>query len=112
VAEDEFDSSLEQTRTDQDTPDSISALTVAAETAVSDVPVIGDGREETDRMKLPFPIVGIGGSAGSVEACIELFQNLPSATGMAYVIVPHLAADQRATCRKLSRDTQRCRPCR
>jgi two-component system CheB/CheR fusion protein len=96
VAEDEFDSSLEQTRRDQDTPDSLTAPMVAAETVVSNVPVIGDGREETERTRLPFPVVGIGGSAGSVEACIELFQNLPSATGMAYVIVPHLAANQKS----------------
>ncbi len=38
----------------------------------------------------PFPIVGIGASAGGLEA-LELFlQNVPSGSGMAFVIVQHL----------------------
>ena len=37
-----------------------------------------------------FPIVGIGASAGGLEAFTELLQNLPSDTGMAFVFVPHL----------------------
>ncbi|HEV8618048.1 MAG TPA: chemotaxis protein CheB [Candidatus Udaeobacter sp.] len=36
------------------------------------------------------PIVGIGGSAGGFEAAMELLQNLPPSTGMAFVIVQHL----------------------
>src|SRR5436190_559372 len=36
------------------------------------------------------PIVGIGGSAGGFEAAMELLQNLPPRTGMAFVIVQHL----------------------
>lgn len=37
-----------------------------------------------------FPIVGIGASAGGLEAFTELLQNLPRATGMAFVLVQHL----------------------
>ncbi len=37
-----------------------------------------------------FPIVGIGASAGGLEAFTELLQNLPTDTGMGYVFVPHL----------------------
>ena len=38
----------------------------------------------------PFPIVGIGASAGGLEA-LELFlQNVPAGSGMAFVIVQHL----------------------
>jgi two-component system CheB/CheR fusion protein len=37
-----------------------------------------------------FPIVGIGASAGGLEAFTELLQNLPSDTGMGFVFVPHL----------------------
>jgi two-component system, chemotaxis family, CheB/CheR fusion protein len=36
------------------------------------------------------PIVGIGGSAGGFEAAMELLRQLPSSTGMAFVIVQHL----------------------
>jgi two-component system CheB/CheR fusion protein len=37
-----------------------------------------------------FPIVGIGASAGGLEAVSELLAELPAATGMAYVLVQHL----------------------
>lgn len=36
-----------------------------------------------------FPIVGIGASAGGLEALDELFDHLPSDTGMAFVVVTH-----------------------
>src|SRR5438067_11476184 len=42
---------------------------------------------------LPFPVVGIGASAGGVEAYIELLAALAPDTGMAFVLVPHLSAD-------------------
>ncbi len=38
-----------------------------------------------------FPIVGVGASAGGLEAFIALFRALPADTGMAFVLVPHLA---------------------
>src|SRR6266480_1818385 len=44
----------------------------------------------TAKENLSCPIVGIGGSAGGFEAAIELLQNLPPRTGMAFVIVQHL----------------------
>jgi two-component system CheB/CheR fusion protein len=37
-----------------------------------------------------FPIVGIGSSAGGLEALQELFNNMPSDTGMGFVVVSHL----------------------
>ncbi len=37
-----------------------------------------------------FPIVGIGASAGGLEACSDLLKVLPASLGMAYVVVPHL----------------------
>jgi two-component system CheB/CheR fusion protein len=40
---------------------------------------------------LPFPIVGIGASAGGLEAFREMLGALPTDTGMAYVVVQHLA---------------------
>src|SRR6266540_3719186 len=38
-----------------------------------------------------FPIVGIGASAGGLEACSELLSVLPENAGMALVVVQHLA---------------------
>lgn len=41
-----------------------------------------------------FPIVGIGASAGGLEALEEFFAHLPPDTGMAFVIVTHLLPDR------------------
>ena len=38
----------------------------------------------------PFPIVGIGASAGGLESYMELFKQMPGNTGMAFVLVSHL----------------------
>src|SRR5712692_1592069 len=37
-----------------------------------------------------FPIVGIGASAGGLEAFSELLKSLPADTGMALVLIQHL----------------------
>lgn len=37
-----------------------------------------------------FPIVGIGASAGGLEAFESFFHHVPADTGMAFVLVPHL----------------------
>ena len=40
--------------------------------------------------RLPFTVVGIGASAGGVEAFVEFFDAMPADTGMAFVLVQHL----------------------
>jgi two-component system CheB/CheR fusion protein len=40
---------------------------------------------------LPFPVVGIGASAGGLEAFTEFLRALPADTGMAFVLVSHLS---------------------
>src|SRR6266576_100643 len=47
-------------------------------------------RAKTQKKSVGCPIVGVGGSAGGFEAAMELLQNLPPRTGMAFVIVQHL----------------------
>jgi two-component system, chemotaxis family, CheB/CheR fusion protein len=37
-----------------------------------------------------FPVVGVGASAGGLEAFTELFRHLPADTGMAFVLIQHL----------------------
>jgi two-component system CheB/CheR fusion protein len=44
---------------------------------------------ENDQKK-SFYIVGMGGSAGSLEAFEQFLQNMPDDTGLAFVIVSHL----------------------
>ena len=41
-----------------------------------------------------FPIVGIGASAGGLDAIKKLLENLPEQTGFAFVIIQHLAENQ------------------
>ncbi|WP_135435330.1 CheR family methyltransferase [Hymenobacter fodinae] len=41
-----------------------------------------------------FPIVGLGGSAGSLEALELFFTHLPAQTGAAFVVVTHLGPQQ------------------
>ena len=41
-------------------------------------------------------IVGIGASAGGLEAINELFDNMPSDTGFAFVVVQHLSPDYKS----------------
>ncbi|RAK66844.1 chemotaxis protein CheB [Hymenobacter edaphi] len=43
-----------------------------------------------------FPVVALCGSAGSIGALEQFFRNLPAAPGMAFVVVVHLAANQRS----------------
>jgi two-component system CheB/CheR fusion protein len=40
--------------------------------------------------RLPFTVVGMGASAGGVEAFVEFFDAVPTDTGMAFVLVQHL----------------------
>ena len=45
------------------------------------------------RAYLPFHIVGIGASAGGLQALEEFFDNVAIDSGMAYVVVQHLSPD-------------------
>jgi len=61
-------------------------------------PVVVDDKlnEAESESPLPFPIVGIGASAGRVEAYIELFGSLTPDTGMAFLVITHLLADHKS----------------
>ena len=43
----------------------------------------------SDGARSGFPVVGIGASAGGLEALEELLRNLPIETGMAFVVLTH-----------------------
>ena len=40
-----------------------------------------------------FTVVGIGGSAGGLEAFTKFIENLSPSLGMAYIFIPHLSPD-------------------
>ncbi len=51
--------------------------------------------------RLPFPVVGIGASAGGLEACTALLKALPANSGMAFVVVQHLDPHHQSLLREL-----------
>jgi two-component system CheB/CheR fusion protein len=54
-----------------------------------------------------FPIVGLGASAGGLDALQTFFRHMPADTGVAFVVVTHLAPDQVSLLPEL---LQRCTP--
>jgi two-component system CheB/CheR fusion protein len=54
-----------------------------------------------------FPVVGIGASAGGLEALEQFFNNMPSNTGMAFVVIQHLDPNYKGMlCELLQRTTE------
>jgi two-component system CheB/CheR fusion protein len=51
-------------------------------------------REAEDGFLLPVPIVGVGASAGGLEAVTQLLEALPAEPGLALLIVLHLQRDR------------------
>ncbi|HEY0007527.1 MAG TPA: chemotaxis protein CheB, partial [Tepidisphaeraceae bacterium] len=62
--------------------DSVRPLPVDRETQ----PVDGEGAP-----RLAFPVVGLGASAGGLEAYTEFLQAMPANSGMAFVLIQHLS---------------------
>jgi two-component system CheB/CheR fusion protein len=60
-----------------------------SENALPDAQV--EAEDAANDNSLPFPIVGIGASAGGVEALQRLFKSLPPDPNIAYLVVVHLA---------------------
>ena len=46
---------------------------------------------ELIKSRLEFPVVGIGASAGGLQALLRLFEQMPPANGMAFVVILHLS---------------------
>ncbi|MCI3952467.1 MAG: methylase of chemotaxis methyl-accepting protein, partial [Burkholderiales bacterium] len=58
-------------------------------TTSSDAPAVTGVAAQT-----PVPVVGIGASAGGLDAIAELLSALPATTGLAYLVVQHLAPER------------------
>ena len=54
-------------------------------------PSAGEPSPQPAATELPFPVVGIGASAGCIPALRQLFETMPAAPGMAFVVVVHLS---------------------
>ncbi len=57
----------------------------------------------TDTSSNSFPIVGIGASAGGLEALSRFFSTIPADSGMAFVVIQHLAPDRESLMPELLR---------
>ena len=66
--------------------------------SVSTVPDSSGSNKEADTRnhQLEFPVVGIGASAGGLEAIQEFFENMTSQPEAAFVIVQHLSPDHKS----------------
>lgn len=59
-------------------------------------PVSGPDNPHLSTSHLDFPVVGIGASAGGLEAIGTFFRQMPSDCGMAFVVVLHLSPDHQS----------------
>src|SRR3569833_2282638 len=48
-----------------------------------------------------FYVVGIGSSAGGLDAIQELFNNIPANTGYGFVLIQHLSPDHKSLLREI-----------
>ncbi len=51
---------------------------------------------ENETPSLDFPVIGIGASAGGLEALQEFFKNMPEDSGAGFVVVQHLSPDYKS----------------
>ena len=80
------DGSGEKNRTGEEQTARLTELGLRVETAA----------EEQQAPALPYPVVAFGASAGGLQALKEVLENLKPQTGIAFVLVTHLAPDQRS----------------
>jgi two-component system CheB/CheR fusion protein len=86
-----------------------------SETSTSTVPPEHDGASLNGpgaaqrSSSLNFPVVGIGASAGGVQALLRFFENAPADMGMAFVVVLHLSAKHVSSADKVLQHVTRMR---
>lgn len=66
---------------------------------------------ETVKSALPFPVAGIGASAGGLDALKKFFTAMPPDSGVAFILIPHLDPSHRSLmvellCRQTSMPVQ------
>src|SRR3984893_6896893 len=62
--------------------------------SASEPPEVPGAEDFLERAFLPFPVVGIGASAGGIEALNAFFDALPRECAMAFVVVQHLPPER------------------
>ena len=77
-------------------PDSVPPPTKATSPPVRPTRIRHPKPANTQPSNTPFDVVGIGASAGGLEACTKLLEALPVPTGAAFILVQHLAPNQKS----------------
>src|ERR1700740_1538443 len=62
--------------------------------SAAEPPEVSAPDDFVDRPVLPFPVGGIGASAGGIEPLNALFDGLPRECTMAFVVVQHLPPER------------------
>ncbi len=73
----------------------LSDATAIPPVAAQDITVDSDAIE-LHPPALPYPLVAVGASAGGFNAFREILENLPPKTGMSFVLITHLAPQQKS----------------
>ena len=60
-------------------------------------PAVRSFAEEDDHPSTKFPIAGIVGSAGGLDAFKKFFADMPNKSGMAFVLIPHLDSKRKSS---------------
>jgi chemotaxis response regulator CheB len=61
---------------------------------------------------LDFPVVGIGASAGGIQALLRFFEHMPPDAGMAFVLVLHLSPTHESRADEVLQRVTKCRSCK
>lgn len=64
-------------------------------------------RKDLTPSHLNFPVVGIGASAGGLQATKLFFEHMPKDSGMAFVIILHLSPDHQSIADQIIQESTR-----
>ncbi|MBB1612581.1 chemotaxis protein [Pseudomonas sp. UMC65] len=64
-------------------------------------------RKDLIPSNLDFPVVGIGASAGGLQAVKAFFEHMPKDCGMAFVVILHLSSDHQSVADKIIQESTR-----
>lgn len=62
-------------------------------------------RPAPDHAELDFQVVGLGASAGGIQALVRFFEHMPTDCGMAFVVVVHLSPKHKSHVDEILRNT-------
>jgi len=74
---------------------------------MSDSPSAPNNKPGVARSDLNFPVVGMGASAGGIDALKTFFSHMPAKPGMAFVVVVHLSPNHESVLDRILQSSTR-----